>query len=608
MASSIAGTRMSREDFKKAKELEELRKTGAAPPELDEDGKMINPHIPQYVSQAPWYLNQNRPGLKHQYTKHFGGGIQYDKLDKFHLRGARAPQKEASKKYRKGACENCGASTHSSKECVERPRRKGAKLTNNDIAADEHVHEKLTLDYDGKRDRWAGYDPATYKSVIQTFHKAEEERAKRRRTKVAEKMKAKEERRNRRKEKREAGEEASDDSDTDSDTEDEGENDEDEDEGENDEDEMDEDLLAARADDGQAFAKAMDNHKGGGRTTARNLRIREDTAKYLLNLDLKSAHYDPKTRSMRSNPHPNKDPNSVQFAGDNFVRHSGNVKDTAALQRFVWQANEKGGVEEVHMEATPSQAAALYKSYKEKLSSLKSEKKESILQKYGGEDHLNAPERELLLGESEAYVEYSQSGRVIKGLEAAIPSTKYAENILENNHTEIWGSYWNDQKWGYACCHQTLRNSYCTGAAGKQIAAAAPEAPKQIEAAPPAPAPTTAASSKPPAKPPVPLFNEPPADKGDKSDEGDGEGSSSSSSSSSSDDSSSSSDDSEDEGNSKKKSKKRKKKQKKTKSAKQAKPNPASADPSEAEMEEYRKTKSHWDDPIAKAHLSAEID
>ena len=32
------------------------------------------------------------------------------------------------------------------------------------------------------------------------------------------------------------------------------------------------------------------------RMTVRNLRIREDTAKYLRNLDLGSAYYDPKTR------------------------------------------------------------------------------------------------------------------------------------------------------------------------------------------------------------------------------------------------------------------------------------------------------------------------
>ena len=38
------------------------------------------------------------------------------------------------------------------------------------------------------------------------------------------------------------------------------------------------------------------------RITVRNLRIREDTAKYLYNLDLNSAFYDPKSRSMRENP------------------------------------------------------------------------------------------------------------------------------------------------------------------------------------------------------------------------------------------------------------------------------------------------------------------
>lgn len=41
------------------------------------------------------------------------------------------------------------------------------------------------------------------------------------------------------------------------------------------------------------------------RITVRNLRIREDTAKYLRNLDPSSAYYDPKTRSMRDDPHEN---------------------------------------------------------------------------------------------------------------------------------------------------------------------------------------------------------------------------------------------------------------------------------------------------------------
>ena len=48
------------------------------------------------------------------------------------------------------------------------------------------------------------------------------------------------------------------------------------------------------------------------RTTVRNLRICEDTAKYLYNLDPNSAFYDPKTRSMRENPfkNMNKDPST----------------------------------------------------------------------------------------------------------------------------------------------------------------------------------------------------------------------------------------------------------------------------------------------------------
>lgn len=39
------------------------------------------------------------------------------------------------------------------------------------------------------------------------------------------------------------------------------------------------------------------------------MRIREDTTKYLLNLDVNSSHYDPKTRSMREDPNPDTDPN-----------------------------------------------------------------------------------------------------------------------------------------------------------------------------------------------------------------------------------------------------------------------------------------------------------
>ncbi|PWA47633.1 pre-mRNA-splicing factor SLU7 [Artemisia annua] len=144
----------SREDHRKQMELEEARKAGLAPAEVDEDGKEINPHIPQYMSSAPWYLNAERPSLKHQ--RKWKSDPNYTKS--WYDRGAKIYQAD---KYRKGACVNCGAMTHTRETCMERPRKLGAKWTSKNIAPDEKI-ETFELDYDGKRDRWNGYDAASF--------------------------------------------------------------------------------------------------------------------------------------------------------------------------------------------------------------------------------------------------------------------------------------------------------------------------------------------------------------------------------------------------------------------------------------------------------------
>lgn len=204
------------------------------------------------------------------------------------------------------------------------------------------------------------------------------------------------------------------------------------------------------------------------RTTVRNLRIREDTAKYLLNLNIKSAHYDPKTRSMRANPHPDKNPEELTYAGDNFVRESGDFRKVNSLQLFAMRKNESGD-DAVHLQAAPSQAELHFQAEQKRRMLAANNHRRSVLDKYGGTHHLKAPPRELLLAQSENYVEYSEDGRVIKGKEEAIAKSKYVEDQFENNHTSVWGSYWSDGKWGYKCCCSTVRNSYCTGATGREI-------------------------------------------------------------------------------------------------------------------------------------------
>lgn len=131
---------------------------------------------------------------------------------------------------------------------------------------------------------------------------------------------------------------------------------------------------------------------------------------------------------------------------------------------FAWEAYERGS--EVHLQADPTKLEVLHRSFKVKKEDFKQEQRESILEKYGGQEHLDAPPRELLLAQTEDYVEYSRHGAVLKGLDKAVARSKYEEDVLINNHTCIWGSYWADGSWGYKCCHSMVKQSYCTGETG----------------------------------------------------------------------------------------------------------------------------------------------
>jgi pre-mRNA-processing factor SLU7 len=376
----------------------------------DVASKERNEYIPSFISKKPFYVDDesNDDYLEHQRLQK-----RAQDQSKWYDRGKRAGP--AATKYRKGACENCGAMTHKAKDCLSRPRKQGAKWTGKDIQADEVV-QKVDMGWDAKRDRWNGYDASEYRQVVDEYEELE---SMKRAAKEGAELKRLQD-------------------------------------GEDGEDAQDEDIRYAEESD-------MGRQQS---TATRNLRIREDTAKYLLNLDLDSAKYDPKTRRM-VDMGAQEDQASALVAEENFVRASGDAAEFEKAQRYAWDAQEAGR-SQIHLQANPTSGEFLRKKEKEETEAKRQAHRKALLDKYGGNEHLGTtPLRDTMVVENERFVEYDESG-AIKGAPKKATKSKYPEDIMVNNHTSVWGSWWYEFKWGYACCFSTVKNSYCTGEDGKE--------------------------------------------------------------------------------------------------------------------------------------------
>ena len=546
---------------KARKELEEARKAGLLPPEQDAAGNLINPHIPEFMAKAPWYLNQAGPGLQHQ-RKAGAGGEPRGELDSAAFTRGTLTGAPSATVFRPGACRNCGAMTHAARDCVERPRARGAWKTGQDIAPDELLPSApaalaagvlagaaaTARDFDAKRDRYTGYDPAEHSATVARFAAAEEARKRKkeedRAAAAAAAAAAEAERRAARAAKRDArGDDASTASEAESSASG----------GEGGASggarrrvsvdpataalaaaaDSDDEFAAAAAaaataasdddDDGvrqsdtaqvvstAALAAARGGAGGSGASAGviqpkmgvRNLRVREDRAKYLLNLDVDSAYYDPKTRSMREDPFADSAGHAgtagsgagAAYHGDLAWRNSGDHIELMQAQLFAWEAAEKSGTSaaELNLQANPTQMELLRKQFAVRKAAADAEQRARVLERYGGAEHMAAPPPELLLGQGEAYVEYGRdglplpsreavaaaaaakaaaaaSGVPLSGPSAADARSRYTEDSCPGNHTAIWGSWWNRETraWGFACCHSTHYMSYCTGTAGRE--------------------------------------------------------------------------------------------------------------------------------------------
>ncbi|KAH2517289.1 mRNA splicing protein [Aspergillus fumigatus] len=379
----------------------------------DVASKERNEYIPSFIAKKPFYIDDE--STANDYLEHQRLQKQATDQSKWYDRGKRAGP--AATKYRKGACENCGAMTHKSKECLSRPRKLGAKWTGKDIQADEVV-QNVELGWDAKRDRWNGYDPSEYRQVIEEYEELEKLK---RNTKPGAQDGKK--------------------------------------------------IMDGELDDEEAAIEearyAEESDMGRQQSTAtRNLRIREDTAKYLLNLDLDSAKYDPKTRRM-VDMGAQDDQAAALVAEENFVRASGDAAEFERAQRYAWESQERGD-KKIHLQANPTSGEILRKKEQAETEAKRQAQRKALLEKYGGEEYLKpTPLRETMVIENERFVEYDESG-AIKGAPKNAVKSKYPEDVLVNNHTTVFGSWWHDFQWGYACCFSTVKNSYCTGEDGKK--------------------------------------------------------------------------------------------------------------------------------------------
>jgi len=490
----------------------------AAIPEAEPD---VNPHIPQYMSKQPWYLDQSAPkgptGMSHHRDWRAAARDSVEARPVRRVVGARTTR------YRKGACENCGSMTHGKVDCLERPRAPQSRAQFADpssgrlMGADEEVSLPKFATYDGKRDRHAAVDvEGAYKRAAEQYERRQElvMAAAERRAAV-----------------KGAGAGPS--------TSAVG--------------ALDADPAATAAADGAApdgaapdgaapgaagglsFARVEKRVRAGGGAGAggsvRNLRIREDTAKYLINLDLDSAHYDPKSRSMRQDPRadPAGDaPVGVRgsgggrrevgdgprgdgvFRGENAERGTGEYAEWLALQAQAQGAYARGS--DMHATAAPSQAELMRRAYLERKANLVQRERERTLGAYGadaaaqeaaaaggsGAKPLDADDADAAV---EGWVEYDGAGRVLGAGPSAGPAaasaiaaaalTRYDEDVHPGSHRSCYGSWYRPNaadavtesgalhpteahpihgvgEWGYACCRQTVRNAYCTGEAGRR--------------------------------------------------------------------------------------------------------------------------------------------
>lgn len=209
----------------------------------------------------------------------------------------------------------------------------------------------------------------------------------------------------------------------------------------------------------------------------KTIRDRQDIPAYIQNISMggKIAYKSPSTGAMNPN-------NGIVNDRGQFVRYlAGDTDAFKRIQQFAWDQNNQyealkekemfrerlqGAVDgssdvsthipvdlNLSMEASPTLMLIKAQEHETEKQRLSDHKKKALADKYGGLDLL----RKAVITER---VHTKMSTSVDLDTEG-LKKSHYAERVYPRDHSSIWGSFYNDGKWGYACCKQTERNVDC---------------------------------------------------------------------------------------------------------------------------------------------------
>ncbi|SMN21134.1 similar to Saccharomyces cerevisiae YDR088C SLU7 RNA splicing factor [Maudiozyma saulgeensis] len=143
----------------------------------DKNAKKENQHLPRYITSKPWYYNGDKSEdyLSHHRQSHNEGNLLdiENNNEAKHGLGIHDTfinnNKGINQKKRTGkpTCTNCGSFDHIKKDCMERPRKmQQIKNMASRIPLNGQVMNDKEMDWDARKDRWFGYSGKEYNDTL----------------------------------------------------------------------------------------------------------------------------------------------------------------------------------------------------------------------------------------------------------------------------------------------------------------------------------------------------------------------------------------------------------------------------------------------------------